>query len=145
MKPILHQLVDYYYSDQSNDSAQSCKEEIEEYFKVLLEGNNIVYELDEDGELKALMEFFLVNEDQAKRLQSKEAFEPRVEDVKSGSICYINDIWIDIRHRNNGGFKIIKTLQTKAEEIHGKKATKIMGLNSHNRRLNGKFKIFNGV
>jgi len=145
MKPILEQLIDYYYSDEFNLN-KGPLEDIKEYYIKLLNDRNIVYKTDGKGKLIAFIEFFLVNKEQAARLYYGEKFQPRDEDVTSGSICYINDIWINPENRLNGGSQIIRNLRRLAEKLHGKKSEVIFGKNGTRRpnKVEGRYKLFDG-
>lgn len=125
MSDILKQLLDYYYSDDCSNEKHPCDGVIT-YFRKLLESNNIVYKTDEEGNMIAFMEFWMLNMEQAQRIINGGRVRARDEDVTSGDICYIDDFWVAKEYRSKGNIKMFKELRCLAEKLHNRKAEAIM-------------------
>ena len=138
MKPILDQLLDYYQSE-ALDKGRMPLDEMRDYFDILLKNNMIFYELDDQGNLMALMEIFFLDDSQAHRVVCDGHIYPRGENVTDGNICYVHDVWIRPDHRQNGGMKIIRGLRKKAEKKHGKKEGILLKEHKY-----GRFRLFDG-
>jgi hypothetical protein len=61
------------------------------------------------------VEFWKVNAEQLKRILNKEPFDIGKEDIGSGDICHIHNIWIDGDYRGNG---VIRGFKEQLERLH---------------------------
>jgi hypothetical protein len=111
-----------------------------DYFRQLLVNQNIVYLLDNTGELVAWMEIWILDEEQTKRvvLDKDDKFCPLEEDILDGDVYYIADLFIAKGSR--GDVETILKLWKMGEKVHGKK--KIITFERN--RLDNKFRVFKG-
>jgi hypothetical protein len=138
---ILTQIVESYLSpDYDPNCSLLDHDKAKEYFSNFLDSKNVLY-LTEGGWLIAWMEVWFLDEEQTKRvvLDKDDKFDPRSEDVLTGSVCYVSDIFIVKEHRGNDN-NIIWKLWKIAEEVHGRPEV----ITFERRRLDSKFRVFKG-
>ncbi len=111
---ILDQILMDYYGPHYYSVNRLTKDQAICYFGKLLEDDNIVY-LTRDGQLTAWMETWYITEEQMKRVVNYDKFLPENEDIKSGDIAFIADLYINPSVRGN--IRTIFKLKRLAEEV----------------------------
>lgn len=133
---ILDQILTDYYSPHYYSVNRVEKRQAVDYFELMLKNNNIVY-LTKDDKLTAWMETWYVNEEQMGRIVRYEYFTPEEEDVKSGDIAFIADLFINSTVRGN--IRTIFKLKKLAEAV---KMPRVILLEEFKNQQ--KFKTFRG-
>ncbi len=137
---ILSQIVETYLSDEFIDNKKLSKEEAGRYFRRVRNIKNLVW-LEDNGELQAWMEYWVVNQEQMERLvkDTQDKFTPFSEETTEGDIYYVVDLFILQSYRSKSK-RLIYSLWRKAEEVTGKK--KVITLQE--RKNNKRFRVFKG-
>lgn len=103
---IVEQLVDIYYREEWWQSHSMTREQAIRYHRKMIETGNLVY-YEEDGKVLGYYEAWKLNYEQFGRIICHERFTADGEDVQSGNICYLANVWIDKNYRNSGVFKVL--------------------------------------
>jgi hypothetical protein len=103
---LVRQFVYVYENYENWHTKKLPKEEAEKYHKALLQKGRLLYYTDTRG-LAGYVESWRLTFDQLGRIICHEPFFPIQEDINTGDICYLANIWIRPDRRND----IIKTLK----------------------------------
>lgn len=106
---IVSQLTNVYLNQESWHKNKLSKEESDEYHeRLLVQGNIITYVL--EGKLCGYVEYWRINAEQLGRIILGIPILTDVENILDGDIAYINNMWIDDKHRNGEAFKILASM-----------------------------------
>lgn len=95
------------YLNETRFKTRLSEEEAEKYFRCLLDKGNI-YTATKGGQLVGYIEYFKITEEQVKRIISGRGFHIGEEDITSGDICFVQDVWIDKNYRGKEIWKELK-------------------------------------
>jgi hypothetical protein len=104
---VLKQLLEIYYTNEWWHGNALSYEEAYKYHSKMLNEGNIIY-CERDGEVLGYVEFWKVSPSQFKRLAEKEEFSAYLEDVQTGEICWVANVFIKKPYRNNGVYGSLK-------------------------------------
>jgi len=90
---VVSQLVDIYYREETWHSFKMIPEEAVKYHMKLLDNGNIVY-YEENGELVGYVEFWKITPEQFGRLVLHMPFSAYLENVTTGNVAYVANVWI---------------------------------------------------
>lgn len=106
---IANQLTQIYESKESWHKTKLSHDEANLYHeRLLVNGNILTYVI--KGELKGYLEYWRLTPEQLGRLIIGDPIFTDVEDILSGPIAYINNMWIDEEYRNGDAFEILGTM-----------------------------------
>lgn len=104
IKTIVEQLCDTYYLDETWHHKRMNPEDAYAYHLHHIENGSIrVYQ--EMGVVLGYYQLFKVNKEQAQRLVAKLPFNENIEDIKSGNIAYVHNLWVDKAFRKGRIFR----------------------------------------
>lgn len=104
---ILEQLVKVYQEEEDYHSVKLSEEESYKYFKKLMDKDRI-HTVTSNGELMGYIESWRVSFEQFGRLICQHTFSAYKEDVETGNIAYLSDIWIRQDERHGITFQILQ-------------------------------------
>jgi ribosomal protein S18 acetylase RimI-like enzyme len=111
---IVKQLVEV-YKKLHNDTLALTNLEASRYYSQMLAHNRIQIELD-NVNVVGFIESWRLNYEQLGRVVCWKDFSALTEDVYSGNIAYVSDIWVDESKRKNGIEKLLIDKFRKANE-----------------------------
>lgn len=115
MRTIVDQLSEVYYKYEWWHKNRLNKIELDKYHIKLLDNNNIIY-YEENGELLGYVEFWRINFEQFGRLICQCPFSAYLEDVQSGKIAYVANVWIKENVRHTHVARVLKLMFFNANE-----------------------------
>ena len=90
---MINDLVRIYHEEEPWHQTKLSQEEAEKYFKVLLEKGRIITYTHEES-VVGYVETWRINYEQLGRIICKAFFSAYTEDVETGNICYVANIWV---------------------------------------------------
>lgn len=103
---IIRQLTDIYLNKENWHKSKLSKEESDLYHeRLLVQGNILTYIV--SGKLIGYLEFWRINFEQIGRLMCGHPIMIDKEDILNGNIAYINNMYIDLKHRNGEAFEML--------------------------------------
>ena len=105
---IVIQLLNIYYTQELWHNKYLPLPEAIRYYNHLLNKGNLIYQTDDKGEIMGYLEFFKIDYDQFRKLAENKGFPVLEENISDGNICWISDVFIDEKHRNNSVYKNLK-------------------------------------
>ena len=116
---LIEQLIKIYLNEEWWHTKRLTLQEAWEYFRVLLIKNNLLVKIEND-EIIAYVEYWLINDEQFKRVSSGEHFDISKENICDGNICYVHTLWIKDSYRGNGVLREFKkSVENKPFEYYG--------------------------
>jgi len=104
MKNTVEQLVDIYFRDEWWHSFKMpYPEAINYHYQMLMQGN--IKTIEDLGIVLGYYEVWLINKEQLNRIILHKPFDARKEDVSSGDIAYLSNLWIDKSFRKGRVFR----------------------------------------
>jgi len=100
MKDIIKILGDVYYSGEWWSENKLSREDLDKYHEKLLNDGNIIY-LSFGNEFVGYIEFWRINYKQLGQIVCDKSWSAYCEDITSGNICYVNNIWICEKYRRD--------------------------------------------
>ncbi len=131
---IVDQLVSVYLNKEPWHKNYLPKNIAERYFTKLYNNGNVLVELD-NGKLAGYIEIWSVDFDQMRRILKNKAFHPEEEDISSGTICYISNMYVDEKYRGNG---VVRRLKRKAEKLYRRCEAVVLEEHKHD----GRYRFF---
>lgn len=104
---VLDELLRIYENEENWHTTKLTPELARKYHETLLGLERILY-YSYENQILAYVESWHINYTQLGRIVCKEYFDPCVEDIASGNICYVANVWVDKRFRKT---EIIKELK----------------------------------
>lgn len=105
---VVNELVKVYFEHEWWQKEKLSEEEATDYHDCLLQKGRIVPLL-LGSELVGYVESWRINFEQFGRLLCHEPFSAMWEDVQTGKICYLANIWIRKDHRNSWAIKMLRS------------------------------------
>ena len=106
---LIDQLTKIYLKKETWHKNKLTEEQSNEYHeKLMINGNILTYI--KSGELIGYLEFWRINYEQLGRLICGQPILTDVEDLLSGNIAYINNMFIDSNHRNGDAFEFLASM-----------------------------------
>lgn len=103
------QLTNIYLTKEKWHKNYLSEEEANKYHeRLLVSGNILTYVV--SGELKGYLEYFRINHEQLGRLVCNKPILTDVEDILSGNIAYINNMWISPECRYGEAFEMLGSM-----------------------------------
>jgi hypothetical protein len=106
---IAEQLTYIYLTQECWHRNKLTEEQANEYHERLLMQGNILTSVI-DGELKGYVEYWRINTEQLGRIIIGQPILTDTEDIVSGQIAYINNMWIEESYRNGIVFDMLATM-----------------------------------
>ena len=103
------QLCDIYYTQEDWHTHKMKLEDAKKYHRKLLGTENIIY-YDEGGKLLGYCEYWILTPEQFDRIKEGKYFSAYWEEIASGDIVYIANLWIQTKVRRSKVFKILQTM-----------------------------------
>ena len=136
MTNLIDQLIEIYFECEDWHNTKLTRQQSENYFRKLLEkGNLITYS--NFKWIIGYIEYWRINLDQLGRLLSDQPFYPMDEDISTGEICYVANIFIREPNRNS---RVIQYLKTTLEF----KCRNCKYITGHEMSHSKRFRIFKG-
>lgn len=104
---ILDNLYDIYLNEEWWIKDKLPKEEINKYHSKLIEKNRLLF-IEKDSKLVGYVESWRLDYTQWGRIVCHEQFLPLVEDIITGDICYVANVWVDKEYRNSNVIKLLR-------------------------------------
>jgi len=106
---LIEQLVRVYYEEEPwHRTRMSWEEAVNYHTKLVEDGSILCYT--ELGVLLGYVEVWRINFEQFGRLICKCPFSAYLEDVKSGNIAYVANVWVDKKFRRTAVIKMLKLM-----------------------------------
>lgn len=103
---IVESLTDTYLNKENWHKNKLSKEQSDEYHeRLLVQGNILTYI--KDGELVGYLEFWRINTEQLGRIVCGIPVYTDEEDILSGNISFINNMWINPDNRHSNVFEVL--------------------------------------
>jgi len=103
---VIDQLIEVYKNEEWWIKDKIEDSEIRKYYEKLIDqGNILIYEV--EGELLGYIEFWRINFEQFGRIICNDEFSAYIEDINSGNIGYVANVWIKKSHRRSGIMKLL--------------------------------------
>jgi hypothetical protein len=106
---LVNDLNKVYYEEEWWHTKKISEDQASDYHRFMLRNGRIIYCSDEKG-LAGYMETWRVNFEQLGRLICHTEFFPMEEDIESGNICYLNNIWIREDQRHTKIMRLLKVM-----------------------------------
>ena len=100
LESIVDQLVKIYYNEEWWQSKKLSQEEARRYHTTLLAKGRILY-YENLGQLYGYVESWRINFHQLGELVCHRPFSAVVEDVSTGNICWLANVWINKKYRES--------------------------------------------
>lgn len=136
----LEQLIAYYFEEEKLTPNKGNIRDSIEYYEKMLKDHNVTMLTDNNNNIIALMEVWVLSEEQFKRIVEDKGFYPRDENLTDGEIYFVNDLYIKPDHRHNGGMVMIRNMRRVMENIYGKKKVIVFS----ERKNNDRYRTFQG-
>jgi hypothetical protein len=111
---LVSQLTEVYLTKEYWHENKLSKEEADKYHERLLSNGNIITVQDGDI-LLGYGEFWRITFEQFGRLICHEPFSAFIEDVVSGHICYLANVWVHEDYRTKG---VLKQMRNRFFEVN---------------------------
>lgn len=106
---IINQLTDVYHNFETWHKQKLTREQSNEYHERLMINGNILTYI-KSGELIGYLEFWRINFEQLGRLVCGQPVLTDIEDLLSGNIAYINNMWINPDDRGGFAFEFLASM-----------------------------------
>lgn len=107
MKSIIEQLYDIYINHEWWHKSKLSFDQFDLYTQKLISQGNLFYEVIDD-KVVAYTEVWLINFEQFGRLICDAPFSAYEEDVTSGNLAYVANVWCDENYRRGDSIKLMK-------------------------------------
>ncbi len=107
------QLVDIYLRKEHWHEEKLSTEEAIKYFQTLIEKGNIAWHTDKEGMVIGYIEWWCVSQKQLTKILNNTGFYIGDEDITTGTLCYVNDVWMDNTTNKRLNWQLYKKLQSK--------------------------------
>lgn len=108
MTSLTDQLVRIYLDEEGWHKSKLSEDESKKYFDRLIEKKRIFTIQTDDGTLIGYFESWRVNFEQFGRIVCSDQFSAYSEDVETGNICYLANVWIKKEFRDGNTYKLMK-------------------------------------
>ena len=115
MSSIVEQLGRIYYTLGYEGTRALTELEIDRYYSLMIRHGRINIYLEGDTVI-GFIESWRLNHEQLGKVLCWDNFNALEEDVTTGKIAYISDIWVDKEHRNKGIVKMLIAMFARANK-----------------------------
>lgn len=126
----VQQLNDIYFNEETWHENKETLAGITNYHQIMLDNGSLLC-YGEGEQVLGYVEFWLINRDQLDIILRNEKFIAPFEDIKSGDICFVANLWIRNDHRKG---RVIKELKKDFDQST-KKAKYFCGMDTKDRRF----------